>query len=369
MASAAVDHDARFRRALVTPEGVDLRVQLGPASARAGAFLLDLAILGGTLFAFIILAGITGLSLAAARAAGAFEATGIVVILTLFAIRNAYFIVMESGRRAATFGKRAFGLRVVARDGGRLDTDAVVARNLMRDIEVFVPLAFLGSHAGGDDVDGWLTLLGFGWSAVFLFFPLFNRDRLRAGDLVAGTWVVRAPRRVLLDDVAAGTMLARADADTFTEAELALYGVFELQTLEDVLRRGDHEAIGTVAATIRAKMGRAETGGDGRAFLTAYYAALRPRLEQGLLFGQRRADKHDAPRRALGPPVAPFSEAELTLYTDRQRGVLARVLASGDPAQITEAAAAIRAKMRRPDDGDALGFLDAYAQALARRFE
>ena len=41
------------------------------------------------------------------------------------------------------------------------------------------------------------TLLGIVWCAVFVFFPLFNRDRLRVGDLVAGTWVVKAPQRKL----------------------------------------------------------------------------------------------------------------------------------------------------------------------------
>jgi hypothetical protein len=50
-----------------------------------------------------------------------------------------------------------------------------------------------------------------------------------------------------------------------------------------------------VAARIRKKIDWAADPGerDGD-FLAAYYAALRERLEQRLLFGHRRRDKHDA---------------------------------------------------------------------------
>ncbi len=45
-------------------------------------------------------------------------------------LRTFWFIGFELGARAATPGKRLMGIRVVARDGGRLTADAVVARNL-----------------------------------------------------------------------------------------------------------------------------------------------------------------------------------------------------------------------------------------------
>ena len=77
---------------------------------------------------------------------------------------------------------------------------------------------------------------------------------------------------------------------SFSEAALGLYGEFELQTLEEVLRNGGDFAVATVAATIRGKAGLADEG-DDRAFLTDYYVALCVRLERGLLVGQRRADK------------------------------------------------------------------------------
>ena len=91
------------------------------------------------------------------------------------------------------------------------------------------------------------------WSGIFLFFPLFNRDRLRVGDLVAGTWVVRTDGQQARPSTSPrGDETARR---TFSDAALDLYGVYELQTLEDVLRSGADDAIATVARTIRNKAG------------------------------------------------------------------------------------------------------------------
>jgi hypothetical protein len=180
------------------------------------------------------------------------------------------------------------GLRVVARDGARLTGGAVIARNAMREIEVFLPLSFLAAQAAEGAADAFLTIFALGWSGIFLLFPLFNRDRLRVGDLVAGTWVVQAIGMRLARDVASPVERHRRQ---FSDAALLLYGEFELQTLEEVLRNGKDDAIGTVAAMIRDKVGIANDGHD-REFLEDYYVALCVRLEGGALLGRRRADKH-----------------------------------------------------------------------------
>ena len=198
------------------------------------------------------------------------------------------------GGRGATPGKRLLGLRVVARDGGRLTGGAVIARNALREIEVFLPLSFLAMQAAQDMADGFLTIFALAWTGIFLFFPLFNRDRLRVGDLLAGTWVVNNVRAKLGADLVA----ARAEQPRriFTDAALDLYGIYELQTLENVLRAGQEEAIVTVAATIRRKAGLPDDG-DDYAFLSDYYAALCARLERGMLVGRRREDKYTATAR------------------------------------------------------------------------
>ena len=69
--------------------------------------------------------------------------------------------------------------------------------------------------------------------------------------------------------------------------------MFELQTLERVLRDAQADAVANVAAAIRRKIGYADDGGPDYPFLSAYYNAARARMERGLLFGRRRADKYD----------------------------------------------------------------------------
>jgi uncharacterized RDD family membrane protein YckC len=290
MADLALAHreEARQRRTLVTPEGVDLSLSLANAGQRVAAFLFDLLAMGCGLLILLVLCnfvaewfGWTGREIAL-----------VVGLLGFFVLRSFYFVLLEMGPRAATLGKRVSGLRVVARSGERLTADRVIARNMMREVEFYLPLTFLFSDIGGDGADGPTALVGLVWTGLFLFFPLFNRDRMRVGDLLAGTWVVRAPRRTLRGEVGGPTWEGVGDY-RFTEAQLDVYGVFELQTLERVLRDAQADAVANVAAAIRRKIGHAEDGGPDYPFLSAYYNAARTRMERGLLFGKRRADKYD----------------------------------------------------------------------------
>jgi uncharacterized RDD family membrane protein YckC len=279
-----------FQRRLVTPEGLDLRLILGSGGERALAWLIDLAAIALALGALTLLAALFGL---AAGEAGR-EAVTMIWLLGAFMLRNGWFILFELSGRAATPGKRALRLRVAARDGGRLTAEAIFTRNALREIEVFLPLTFLAASAlVGDPVDGAMVVLALTWSGIFLLFPLFNRDRLRVGDLVAGTWVVRAVRPRLLADLTAGAGSA-APRFAFSTEQASAYGVKELELLEELLRRRDREVMAAVAGRIRAKIAFVQPSAEtDEAFLTAYYAALRARLEQRLLYGHRRKDKFD----------------------------------------------------------------------------
>ncbi|MCW4460088.1 RDD family protein [Sphingomonas sp. BT-65] len=287
----AADKKERRLRELVTPEGVTLHLRLASAGSRAGAFTVDAVIMlviliALTVLAFFIIGGFRTIGPAA-----------IIWLLGFFLLRNFYFTLFESGVRAATPGKRMLKLRVVARDGGRLTGGAILARNLMREVEVFLPLIFLLSAQAQGFSNRWLALLGFAWTGIFLFMPLFNRDRLRAGDLIAGTWVVENERPKIAPDLLAANDSARTDAWGFTPHELETYGQFEIQRLEDVLHRNDPDTVTTVAGVIRRKIGRRDQGGswsEDRAFLEAYYTAARLHLERRLLFGQRKRDKFDS---------------------------------------------------------------------------
>ena len=272
-------------RELITPEGIDLRLKLAEVSERATAFFIDAAIIVGALI------GMTLLSIAVMISTG-FQSTGItqiIWILAAFFLRNFYFMAFELTPRGATPGKRAIGLRVATRNGEPLGFDAIFARNAMREIELFLPMSFLFVY--GREAGIWGALAGMIWCAVFVFFPFFNRDRLRIGDFVAGTWVIHAPRRALELDLASGERVAGL---AITQAEADVYGVKELSVLEEVLRRKDEATMQAVAARIRAKIKRSKALGEtDQAFLEAYYLALRTRLEGRMLFGHRRRDKHD----------------------------------------------------------------------------
>ena len=262
----AIDLADPRRRAFVTPEGIDLGVRVGSGGARAGAFLIDIGILAA------LLAALTAIALFAAvgtKGGGAMAAFAIWT-LGFFALRNGYFLLFELGPRAATPGKRLLKLRVASRDGARLTAEAVFARNVFREAELFLPLTFLATSAAQE---GWAIGL--------------------AGDLVAGTWVVQAPRPLLLRDLAAsGEHLA--DRISFSPEELSLYGETELEVLDTVIRRRDRKVMREVAARIRGRLGRPPAPEERDLdFLEAFYAAQRLQLETGLLLGRRRLRRVD----------------------------------------------------------------------------
>lgn len=282
------------QRELVTPEGLSLPLTLASRGSRIGALLLDIAFLVLALIVIVVVLALIGINMAAdlegTRAGPAVELVVVFIILLLFFARYGYFLAFELGPRGATPGKRLLGIRVAARDGERLTAEAVIARNLLRDFEVFIPLAYLmalpSGEVAGSGVSGWAT---FGWLMLFLLFPVFNRDRLRAGDLIAGTWVVEAPRLKLAQ--AMSTAPSHSQDYRFGPAELSVYGEHELQVLESVLRQNNPEAMREVMQAICRKIGWQAGAGYEREFLEAFYQALRGHLESGLRFGKRKADK------------------------------------------------------------------------------
>lgn len=291
-------------RTMVTPEGIALPLTLASRGARFGALVLDLIFIGllmiATTLALLWIAGGTAvLSNPGRNGPAIFHALEFLAVLwiaAMFLFRNAYFLFFELGPRGATPGKRITGVRIAARDGGRLSAEMVIARNLLRDIELFLPLVFIASANNGGDT-GAASMAALAWFLIFAFFPFFNRDRLRAGDIIAGSWVVEAPKRKLEPVL---TAQAKADEHAgdapgqyrFSDAELAVYGEYELQTLERVLRENRADSLHQVYEAICRKIGWTPgTSGDEYAFLDAYYTQLRARLEAGMRMGRRKADK------------------------------------------------------------------------------
>lgn len=276
------------RREVVTPEGVPVRFEVALAGDRVGALALDLLAVLGLLVAlgapavFLMLRGLLPPDVG----------LGILVLL-LFLIRTFYFAAFELAWGGQTPGKRRVGIRAVDAAGGPLRAEAVLARNLTREFEIFLPFAAVAAPRQlFPGAPGWAVLAATIWVLLFGLLPLFNRDRLRVGDLVAGTIVVREPAPLLLPDLSAGA----AEAYAFTTAQLDVYGVYELQVLEDVLRAtGDGRGDGLLAVrdTIVRRIGWGGPPPAAEPFLVAFYAALRGRLEARLLLGHRKADKSD----------------------------------------------------------------------------
>jgi hypothetical protein len=192
---------------------------------------------------------------------------------------------------------------VIDARGGQLEASAVLARNLVRELEFWTPIRLLiaGSVVWPGAPVWAITVAGL-WALVFLLFPLFNKDRLRVGDLIAGTRVVMQPKTELAPDLVAEQAIVVHGAKgrptfTFTDEQLGVYGIFELQVLENVLRQdpgkvGYSDALRTVVEKIQAKIKYDRTITHDELFLRDFYAALRGHLEQKMLFGERREDKY-----------------------------------------------------------------------------
>ncbi len=287
-ASASPGKVVRTERRLLTPEGVPLRVELAEPGERIAAFLIDIVIsTAGALL--ILLIGVLG--------SFGMEATIAVALFLSFLVRNAYFIFFELRWAGQTPGKRAVGLRVIDRRGGPLRAGAIVARNLTRQAEFFFPLEMLAMSQGWVWRPGSI-LPALIWIGAMVAIFYFSPDRLRAGDLIGGTIVIAAPKRILAEDLATEQLKFE-----FTYEQLQHYGVKELQVLEDVLRQPHNTESARlrreIADRIQRRIGWTKpfTGREIEIFLRDFYTAQRAFLESRKNLGEERADKfHGAQR-------------------------------------------------------------------------
>jgi uncharacterized RDD family membrane protein YckC len=281
----------RRRREIITPEGVSIPVELADFGERLSAFFIDWVIwIVATIAIYLPIIFSIG-------KAGSVLIAVSVALFIAFLIRNLYFVFFEIAWRGATPGKRAVGLRVIDRHGGPLLPTAVIARNLTREVEMFLPLGILMS--GSRSVDGgvdWEQLSLAVWLLFFAVLPAINRDRMRGGDLIASTVVIAVPKRALSSDLVDGAVRF-----SFTEQQLRAYGGFELQVLEELLRRPDSEEATRVLNDVCDKICRKIAWTipvpprQVALFLRDFYTAERAFLEREQLYGKGRADKHARP--------------------------------------------------------------------------
>jgi uncharacterized RDD family membrane protein YckC len=298
-APAGAERGSDWRR-IATPEGVELSVRLAGIGDRFAALLVDLLLLIGTAVVLTVLCFVLW---------AATRSSAMLAPLALFFTLGSslYFLAFELHWQGMTPGKRWLGLRVIDRRGGALTPQAIVARNLMRSLELFLPTGMLLAASGG----GWGALSLLAWLLIFALMPFFNRNRQRCGDMIAGTWVIVLPKQALGIE-----LLAASARFVFSHAQLDAYGERELQVLEDLLRRGDEptrsrkkEASATERAAVLADVGlriRRRIGwtapvapADEEVFLHDFYSAQRAHLEfKTVTTGRRRRTKNDGSRAA-----------------------------------------------------------------------
>lgn len=303
-----LEGDRHNRKILVSPEGVPLNIRVATIGERVTALMFDLLIMFVAAIILLILC-----IFAFAVNVNAYV-TATFFLFLWFAIRNLYFIHFELAWQGRTPGKKVCGLRVINRQGGELTPSAIIARNITREVEVFLPITLLFSMPQGSGI--WAHLAVLGWVLILCFLPCFNKERLRAGDLIGGTMVIAMPKRALLGDLTMKRPMAapRINADnvnpnvampepepvssyTFTHEQLAIYGAFELQVLEEFLRRPpmpeNIRLLEEVCGKICKKIDWTEpiAPADVRRFLNDFYTAERAELERGQLFGNLREDK------------------------------------------------------------------------------
>lgn len=273
----------------VPPEGVPITFVLASRGTRLGAQVLDILITFGSVFVLILILAYTSLL-------GWSALISLFLLLTFF-VRIPYYIFAELVWNGRTLGKRITKIRVISATGQRLTPHQIVARNLMKEVEVFLPITTL---FGADDLG---TAAGLGmvvWMLLVLLVPFFNRKRQRFGDMIADTLVVDMPRAVLLPDLATADKPAQQRFQ-FDPEHLEIYGRYELQTLETLLRspprtQEQYDRIREVADTIVRKIGYTEKVAPVERwdFLLAFYTQQRGFLENRHLFGDSRQDKFHA---------------------------------------------------------------------------
>ncbi len=219
---------------------------------------------------------------------GGGEPFAVIWLIGFFVLRNGWFILFEMGGRGATPGKRLMGLRVVARDGARLTGGAVIARNAMREIEVFLPLSFLGAQRrgghGGHLPDHLLPAVERDFPVLPAVQPRPAADRRPhrrhlGGPDAAHEALVRPGRRHA-HGRAAASPTRRSASTAFTSC----------RRWRRCSAANSPTRIATVARIIRKRPGSPDEG-DDYGFLSDYYAALCTRLEGGLMVGRRRENK------------------------------------------------------------------------------
>lgn len=148
-------------QAVELAEGIEIRLRMAGPMLRAGAYVIDLLIRAAVLTIGGIIMGFAGIAIGG-------KVVGGVMMLAWFLMDWLYPVIFEAGKRGATPGKRAMGLRVVQATGSPITLGQAVVRNFLRFIDGMPFFTYI-----------------FGVTSC-----LATRRFQRLGDLAAGTVVI-----------------------------------------------------------------------------------------------------------------------------------------------------------------------------------
>lgn len=142
-------------------DGVEIRLRMAGPMLRASAYFIDFLIRGAVLLVGAIAIGVAGMAIGSRVSQG-------LLLISWFLMDWLYPVFFEAGKRGATPGKRAMGLRVVQATGSPITFGQAVVRNFLRFIDGMP-----------------LFTYGFGLTSC-----LASKRFQRLGDLAAGTVVI-----------------------------------------------------------------------------------------------------------------------------------------------------------------------------------
>jgi uncharacterized RDD family membrane protein YckC len=233
----------------VTPEAVTIALDVAGLGSRMIAWIID------TLIQLVVVVPIL-LGIGAGNLSGSVEV--VVLSLILFLLFWGYYPIFELSWQGRTPGKRAQRLRVIRTDGQPAGGAAIMVRNLIRILDVFL-LPFL---------------------AVISMIVTSRAQRL--GDLAAGTMVVReakftAPQTVV---TASRPDLPAVDASGLSEREYDVIRSF-------LARRGSLDPTARwrlaaqLASAVRGRVGSTPAGLSDETMLEAVAQSYRQRFGSG----------------------------------------------------------------------------------------
>jgi len=269
-----------------TPENVDLHLEIAGLGNRLLAQLLDGCIMLGVAI-LVLLVGVIGAAVITrtdldSKTKGIIYAViAMAIILLIFILQNAYFLVFEGVWHGQTPGKKLAEIRVIEQNGQPIGWSAAIIRNLMRLID---SVMFLG-----------------------ILVILLDKNERRLGDMAAGTLVIRERKTEIstshIKMVTAATADGALDVGRVSPAEYDILVDF-LRRRESLAKSYRPGVAQKLAVHFREKLndsageGAPLEGAAGVAVLSAVDAGAAPQIDNAeeylerlyLTYQQRAAD-------------------------------------------------------------------------------